>query len=62
MAILYLQLQWNWVWVLHMGSSYYVMTFQMEVWKRNFQQESTTEGRCMNASIITFRVILVAHI
>ena len=60
--ILDFQLQWYWVWVLQMVSSYSVMAFQRKVWTKQFQLESTTTGRFMTDSIITLHLILVAHI
>ena len=37
-----LQQQWNWVWVLHMGSSYTAIVLQREMGTRKFQHWSST--------------------
>ena len=62
MDILDLELQWNWVWVLYMGSSYTVIVLQREMRTSKFQHWSTTTGRFMAASRIPLQLILVDHI
>ena len=57
-----LQLQWHWVWLFKMGSSYTVMVLQRKMWKRKFQHWSTTSGQFMTDSIIPLQLILVAQL
>ena len=52
-----LQLQWHLLWVLHMESSYSIMVFQMKIWIRKFQRESTTTGQFMTAPTIPLQMI-----
>ena len=48
MAILDFQLQWHWVGVLQMESSYSVMELQREVWKQNSTKDynNRTDYEC----------------
>ena len=62
MAILDLQLQWHWVWVLHMVISCNVMVLKREMCTREFRHWSTTAVRFMTASTIPLQLILVAQL
>ena len=62
MAILDLQLKWHWVWVLNMGSSYYIRAFHSIERTRITQQKITTAKRFMTNSIIPLQIILVSKI
>ena len=60
MDILDLQLQWHWVWVLHMGISYTGMVLQREMWTGKRQRWITTTVWFMTDTIITLQMKLVS--